>query len=61
MKREETVVRETIKGLQDAPVFIDPKGVYRYDRVKPWIVENAIMLLQHYEAVLEEMKNARLR
>ena len=61
MKREETVIKETIKGLRDAPAYVSQRGEYKYDRVSPDLVENAIILLQHYDTMLEAIKSAKRR
>lgn len=61
MKREETVVEETIKELRDAPGFVNKYGEYKYDRVNPGVVEDAIILLQHYGAMLEAIKSTKRR
>lgn len=61
MKREETVVEETIKGLMDAPGFVNKYGEYKYNRVNPGVVEDAIILLQHYGAMLEAIKSTKRR
>lgn len=57
MQREETIIKRTIEALEKAPPYIKRDGEYRYDKVPPWAVEDAIALLIHYQGILEAMKN----
>ena len=61
MKREITVVMETIEELKKAPGFVDKNGFYKYDRVNPGVVEDAIILLQHYGATLQAITDTKQR